>query len=136
VRGSDVVVTITTAARPVFDGDWLAEGAHVTAAGSNSLIRQEIDESAVRRAAVVCVDSRATALREAGDLLPALEKGRLQEGQLAELGEILAGTRPGRRDARQITLFESQGMAIQDLALALRLVAKARQQGLGTELPY
>jgi len=136
VRGSDVVVTITSSARPVFDGDWLEEGAHVTAAGSNALIRQEIDEKAVRRAGLVCVDSRPTALREAGDLLGPLEKGRLHEGQLAELGEILVGARPGRADPRQITLFESQGMAIQDLALAIRLVAKARQQGLGSELPH
>jgi alanine dehydrogenase len=136
VRGSDIVVTITSSARPVFDGDWLEEGAHITAAGSNSLIRHEIDEKTVRRAGVVCVDGRATALREAGDLLPALEKGRLQEGQLVELGELLTGTRSGRSDPRQITLFESQGMAIQDLALAVRLVALARQNGLGSELPY
>lgn len=136
VRGSDIVVTITSAARPLFDGDWLAAGTHVTAAGSNSLIRQEIDEKAVRRAGLVCVDSRATALREAGDLLPVLEKGRLHEGQLVELGEVVAGVRPGRSDSQQITLFESQGMAIQDLSLAVRLVALARSRGLGTELPY
>ncbi len=136
VRGSDIVVTITTAATPLFDGDWLEPGTHVTAAGSNSLIRREIDEKSVNRAGVICVDSRATALREAGDLLPALEKGRLHEGQLIELGEVLCGTRPGRTDPGQITLFESQGMAIQDLAVAVRLVALARQQGLGKELPY
>ena len=136
VRGSDIVVTITSAAKPVFDGDWLEAGAHVTAAGSNSLIRQEVDEKTVRRAGLVCVDSRATALREAGDLLPALEKGRLHEGQLVELGEVVAGFRPGRADPQQITLFESQGMAIQDLAVAARVVALARQRGLGSELPY
>lgn len=136
VRGSDIVVAVTTSARPVFDGDWLEVGAHVTAAGSNSMIRQEIDEKTVRRASRVCVDARATALREAGDLLPALEKGRLHEGQLVELGEVLTGMRPGRGDSRQITLFESQGMAVQDLALAVRLVALARQKGLGSELPY
>ena len=136
VRGSDIVVTITTAATPLFDGDWLEAGAHVTAAGSNALIRREIDEKTVRRAGIVCVDSRATALREAGDLLPALEKGHLHEGQLAELGEVLCGTRPGRVDPAQITLFESQGMAIQDLAVGVRLVALARQRGLGMELPY
>lgn len=136
VRGSDIVVTITTASTPLFDGDWLEAGAHVTAAGSNALIRREIDEKTVRRAAVVCVDSRATALRESGDLLPALEKGQLHEGQLAELGEILCGLRPGRTDPAMITLFESHGMAIQDLALGVRLVALARQKGLGMTLPY
>jgi ornithine cyclodeaminase len=136
VRGSDIVVTITTANTPLFDGDWLEPGAHVTAAGSNALIRREIDEKAVGRAGVICVDSRATALREAGDLLPALEKGRLHEGQLVELGELLCGLRPGRTGPEQITLFESQGMAIQDLAMAVRLVALAREQGIGAELPY
>lgn len=136
VRGADVVVTITSAATPLFAGDSLEAGVHVTAAGSNALIRREIDEKAVQRAARVCVDSRATALREAGDLLPALEKGRLAEGQLVELGEVIAGMRPGRGAATDITLFESQGMAIQDLAVARRLLALAREQGRGVELPY
>jgi ornithine cyclodeaminase len=136
VAGSAVVVTITTAATPVFDGDWLDAGTHITAAGSNSLVRREIDEAAVRRAAVVCVDARATALKECGDLLPLLEKGRLHEGQMVELGEVIAGVRPGRGDARQITLFESHGMAIQDLALARRVLDQARNRGLGMELPY
>jgi ornithine cyclodeaminase len=136
VEGSDVVVTITSAASPLFEGEWLAPGSHVTAAGSNALIRREIDEAAVRRAALVCVDSRATALRECGDLLPLLEKGRLQESQMVELGEVIAGLRPGRSDASQITLFESQGMAIQDLALARRVLEAARDRGLGTPLPW
>jgi len=135
VSGSDVIVTITTASSPLFDGDWLDAGTHVTAAGSNSLVRREVDETAVRRAAVVCVDARATALKECGDLLPLLEKGRLHEAQLVELGEVIAGLRAGRGDARQITLFESHGMAIQDLALARRVLDAARGQGLGTDLP-
>jgi ornithine cyclodeaminase len=133
-RDSDIVVTITTSATPVFEGAWLAEGCHVNAAGSNALIRREIDEKAVARAGLVCVDSRATALAECGDLLPALEKGRLHAGQLVELGEIVAGVRPGRQSAQQITLFESQGMAIQDLALGVRLLKLARAQGVGQEV--
>lgn len=136
VRDCDIVVTITAATTPLFKSEWLAAGTHVNAAGSNALIRREIDEETVARAALVCVDSRATALREAGDLLPALEKGRLAEGQLVELGEIIAGIRPGRPNAAAITLFESQGMAIQDLAVAVRLLKLAQTQGLGVELPY
>lgn len=134
VRDVGIVVTITTASAPLFEGDWLEAGAHVTAAGSNALIRREIDERTVLRAACVCVDSRATALREAGDLLPALEKGRLAEGQMVELGELIAGVRPGRRTAEDITLFESQGMAIQDLAVAHRVLLAARERGLGREV--
>ncbi len=135
VRGSDVVGTVTTASQPLFDADWLEAGTHVNAAGSNALIRQELSEAAIRRCDVVCVDTVATALAEAGDLLPLLEKGRLHSRQLVELGEVIAGRHPGRTAPGQITLFESQGLAIQDLAVAARVVAAARQAGLGTELP-
>lgn len=135
VRGSDIVVTATTATTPVVFGDWLESGMHVNAVGSNALTRRELDEKAVARASLVCVDSRATALREAGDLLPVLEKGRLHEGQLVELGELIAGIRPGRPNDEAVTLFESQGMAIQDLAVARRLLDLAQERHLGTPLP-
>lgn len=134
VRGSDIVVTITTSATPVFDGEWIAPGTHVNAAGSNSLLRREIDETTVRKADPVVVDSRPSAMKEAGDLLPALEKGRLHSGMLAELGEVIAGTRAGRTTPEQVTLFESQGMAIQDLAIAAEMAKLARAQGVGEEL--
>lgn len=133
-RASDIVVTITTSATPVFDGEWLSPGTHVNAAGSNSLLRQEIDETTVRKAAVVVVDSRPSAQKEAGDLLPALEKGRLHIGALTELGEVIAGTRAGRTTSDQITLFESQGMAMQDLIIAAELAKIAREKKVGAEI--
>lgn len=136
VRGSDVVGTVTTAAKPLFDAEWLKPGAHINAAGSNALIRQELSEAAVRRCDIIAVDSVPTALAEAGDLLPLLEKGRLHERQLLELGDVIAGRRAGRESAGQITLFESQGMAIQDLAVALRVVQAAEARGLGVPLPF
>src|SRR5258707_10436076 len=134
VRGSDVVVTITTSATPVFDGEWLGPGTHVNAAGSNSLLRREIDETTVLRSRPVVVDSRPSAMKEAGDLLPALEKGRLHAGALVELGEVIAGTRAGRTTPDQITLFESQGMAMQDLVIAAQLARMARERGVGVEV--
>jgi len=136
VRGSDVVGTVTTAAQPLFEADWLESGAHINAAGSNALIRQELSEATVRRCAVIAVDSVPTALAECGDLLPLLEKGRLHERQLLELGDVIAGRRAGRESAGQITLFESQGMAIQDLAVAWRVVQAAETRGLGVPLPF
>jgi len=134
VRGSDIVVTITTSATPVFSGEWVAPGTHINAAGSNSLLRREIDEATVAKAHVVVVDSRPSAQKEAGDLLPALEKGRLHLGALTELGEVIAGTRPGRTSPDQVTLFESQGMAMQDLIIASELARLARAQGVGQEV--
>ncbi|HJW23839.1 MAG TPA: ornithine cyclodeaminase family protein [Rhodocyclaceae bacterium] len=136
VRGSDIVGTVTTAATPLFEADWLESGAHINAAGSNALIRQEVSEAAVRRCALVCVDSVPTALAEAGDLQPLLEKGRLHQRQLVELGDVIIGRRSGRTVPEDITLFESQGMAIQDLAIAVRVLAAARERGLGQTLPW
>ena len=135
VRGSDLVGTVTTATQPLFDAEWLEPGTHINAAGSNALIRQELSEATLRRCALIAVDAVPTALAEAGDLLPLLEKGRLHARQLVELGDILTGRHAGRASAEQITVFESQGMAIQDLAVALRVVAAARARGLGAELP-
>ena len=80
------------------------------------------------------VDSRPSAMKEAGDLLPSLEKGRLHVGALTELGEVIANMRPGRKNAEQITLFESQGMAMQDLIIASELARMARAKGLGNEV--
>jgi len=135
VRGSDVIGTVTTAAQPLFDAAWLEPGVHINAAGSNSLIRQELSETAIRRCDLVTVDSVPTALAEAGDLLPLLEKGRLHSRQLVELGDVIVGRHAGRANSGQITLFESQGMAIQDLAVALRVLAAAELQDMGIEMP-
>lgn len=135
VRGSDLVGTVTTAAQPLFDADWLEPGTHINAAGSNALIRQELSEATLKRASLIAVDAVPTALAEAGDLLPLLEKGRLHSRQLVELGDIMVGKQAGRTSAEQITVFESQGMAIQDLAVGLRVLAAARERGFGVELP-
>lgn len=136
VSGSDIVSTITTASSPLFDAAWLSPGTHINAAGSNSLIRREVGEDVLKVCKPIVVDSVDTALKEAGDLLPVLEKGRLNERQLVELGDVIVGSHPGRAKPEDITLFESQGLAIQDIAVAVRLEALAREQGMGVELPY
>ncbi len=136
VKGSDIVGTVTTSATPLFDAKWLSPGTHINAAGSNSLIRREIGEDVLKACQTIVVDSVDSALKEAGDLLPWLEKGRLSEHQLVELGDVIVGRHPGRTSPDEITIFESQGMAIQDIAVAVRLEALARERGVGVELPY
>ncbi len=135
-RESDIVVTSTTSTLPVLEGAWIAAGTHINAMGSNSLVRRELDEAAVNRADTICVDSRETALLEAGDLLPGLEKGRFTARRLVELGDILTGLRPGRKLPGDVSLFESQGLAIQDVALGVELLQHAKLAGLGQTLPY
>lgn len=135
VKGAHIVNVITKSAVPVLLGEWLEPGQHINAAGSNSLVRRELDEAAVSRCDVIAVDSRGTARAECGDLLPAVEKGLLHWEGLAEIGEIMIGQRQGRVSADQITLFESQGMGLEDLYVADSLVRTALSQGIGRSFP-
>jgi alanine dehydrogenase len=129
VADADIVVTATTSPTPVFQGAWLAPGAHITAVGSFTPETRELDEETLRGATLV-VDQRAAALAEAGEL-----QGR-SGGDLIELGEILSGRNPGRIDEVQRTVFKSVGNAIQDLVVAARAYEQARAQGVGEELAF
>jgi alanine dehydrogenase len=134
VRGMDVVITSTNAREPLFDGHWLETGAHVNAIGSNALIRREIDDTTVRRSAVIVVDSKEQARLECGDLLGPLERGLIHWEQVRELGDVVAGHITGRRQASDITLFESHGLAIWDLAAGMAVYDAAKAKGIGREM--
>jgi ornithine cyclodeaminase/alanine dehydrogenase-like protein (mu-crystallin family) len=133
LEGAGVVTTITTAADPLFPADQVQAGAHVNAAGSNSLVRRELDPRLPRQARVV-VDSRAQARQEAGDLLVAVERGWLDWDRLPELGEVVAGQAAGRRNDDEITIFESQGLGVQDVVVAGHLYERACERGLGEDV--
>ena len=135
LKGAHVVNVITKSATPVLPGEWLQPGQHINAAGSNAMNRVELEEAAVKRCDLVTVDSRGTAQNECGDLLAAVEKGMLHWESLTEIGEVIAGRMPGRTSAQQITLYESHGMGIQDIYVAHRLLALARERNVGVDLP-
>ncbi len=118
ISEATIVVTVTTAREPVFDSAALLPGCHINAAGSNHHRRAEIDAEAVSRAQVVAVDSLEQAQMEAGDLIAAHAAGRFGWGRAVELSAIVAGASPGRTSGEDITLFESQGLAIEDLVAA------------------
>jgi len=134
VEGSRIVVTATTSARPVFDGRHLEPGTHVNAMGSNSLLKCEVDEAAVRRADLVVVDSIEQAKLESGDLLGPIERGHLSWARVRELDDVVAG-RVGRRTREEITLFESHGLGLEDVAAAARTYELARERGFGLQVP-
>ena len=133
--GASIVATATTAREPVFPADAVADGTHVNAAGSNALIRREIDERLVRRAGLVVVDSRSQARLECGDLLIPAERGWLDWDQLVELSAVVAGQARGRQSDSEVTLFESQGLGLQDVAVAGHVYQKAVDAGLGQQIP-
>lgn len=135
VEGADIVITITTAKTPVFDGRWLAAGSHVNAAGSNFAEKQEIDEATVTAARLIVVDSKEQARIECGDLIGPVSRGLLAWDQVHELGEVVAGKIPGRERAGDVTLFESQGIALEDMAVAAIVYRRALEGKVGRQLP-
>ena len=135
VRGADVIVIATSSREPVIEREWLAPGAHINAVGASMPAARELDVATVAAAALFC-DSRESLRNEAGEFQLATSEGAIagEEHVRAELGEVLAGLRPGRADARELTLFRSLGLAIEDIAAAQLAVANARAQDLGTEV--
>jgi len=136
VRGADIIVTATSSATPVLRGDWIGDGAHINAVGAPRPDWRELDSDAVRRARVF-VDSRAGALAEAGDLLLPMAEGAITPAHIqGEIGEVLAGKIPGRTNEREITLFKSLGMAVEDVATAHHVYTRAREMGVGEEISF
>jgi len=135
VRGSDIVVTATTANRPVVEGRWLAPGMHLNAVGSNFAEKQELDAEAVGRSDVVAADSIEQSKMEAGDLIQAFGRDLSRWATVRELADIVASKVPGRTNENQITLFKSNGLAIEDVAVGGRVYEIARERGMGREIP-
>ncbi len=135
VQGADIVVTVTTSQAPVIESDWVEPHAFVAAIGSNYRNRAEVPAELVARAQTVVVDQLAAAQLESGDLIQAAEAGKFDWSQAVELGSVVAG-RWERPDRPGITLFESHGIALWDLAAATVVVAEARRRGSYEEIEF
>jgi ornithine cyclodeaminase len=135
VGEADVVVTATTAQSPVVLNRWVRPGTHLNGMGAANAQAQEVDEELVVRADCLAVEER-TAAAVPGDLGIPLKKGLIQSEQLIEVGRILAGEAPGRQRSEDVTFFKSTGIAIQDLAVAARVVERALARGIGTHCPF
>lgn len=136
VRSADIVCTTTHAASPVLRREWLRAGTHINSVGYNTSGEGEIDAATIRDALVV-VESRAAALAPppagAVELLHAIDRGDIGADHIAaEIGQVAAGSMPGRTDDRQLTLYKSTGVAVQDAAAAALVLRTARQRGVGT----
>ena len=134
VQQADIVITATSAHEPLFDGHWLRPGSHITAIGAHLPNAREVDSVPIQRATVV-TDQTSACLAEAGDLVIPLAAGEIQPEHIrAEMGEIVAGKKPGRTSSQEITFFKSVGLAVQDVAVAALVVKKAMAAGVGTVL--
>ncbi len=134
-EGVDVLVAVTNSANPVITGDMLIPGTHVNAAGNNSWLKRELDTAAVMQFDIVAVDDVEQAKYECGELMRAAETGRFSWDRAIPIHEVVAGTRQGRTHVEDLTLFESQGLALEDLAAARIVYEKAKDRGVGITLP-
>ena len=134
--GAEVVCTTTAAREPVVEKRWLAPGAHVNAVGSCFPTTRELDTETVAHSSFF-TDRRESCLNEAGDDILAAAEGAVGPDHIkAELGDVLAGMHPGREHEDELTVFESLGIAVEDLASAELVVRRAREQGVGTEVDF
>ena len=135
VMDMDIVVTTTPSASPVVLRDWVSPGTHINAIGADAAGKQELDPTILRVAKVV-IDDWAQA-RHSGEINVPLSKGEITPEMIyGSLGEIVAGKKPGRENPEEITVFDSTGLVIQDLALGYAIYLKARERGLGEEKDF
>jgi len=134
VRNADIVCTTTSAREPVLNGAWLSPGTHINAVGASQASARELDSATVVRSRLY-VDRRESALKEPGDILVPLNDGDIGPDHIvAEIGELLIGKGAARRDDREITLFKSLGLAVEDLASASYVYAEAMRTGAGVDV--
>jgi ornithine cyclodeaminase/alanine dehydrogenase-like protein (mu-crystallin family) len=138
VQGTDIAIAITNVRtlEPVIIGDWLEPGMHINAAGANSLARRELDDAAVMRCSIIAADAVDQAKIECADLVMPIDSGILSWDAVLELGQVVTGKASGRASANDITLFESQGIALEDVAVAAHIFERAKTEGVGEALPF
>lgn len=134
VAEADVVCTITNSREPVIDGAKLRAGTHVNAAGSNGWMRREVDDETIKRASLIVADDVSDAKIECGELIWAAERRLFRWETAVELRDVVGGRVAGRPTKDAITLFESQGLAIEDVAAGMHVYRKAKQQGIGRDV--
>ncbi|HEX6984143.1 MAG TPA: ornithine cyclodeaminase family protein [Planctomycetaceae bacterium] len=136
VMEKDIVVTATNSTTPVFDGRLIGEGTHLNVIGSNFLRKAEIDVETVRRADIVVCDSVEACRLEAGDFVAAIEAGVKSWENMQDLAAVATGAATNRARPEDVTLFKSVGLAIEDVALGHEVYRRARDAGVGRELPF
>lgn len=131
---ADIICTATSSPTPIFDGSKVKEGTHINGIGSHTPNARELDTEIIKRSRFIA-DSREACLKEAGDIMIPIKEGAVSEKHIcAELGEIILGRKPGRMGNKEITLFKSNGLAIQDVATAKLVYEKALKAKIGVNV--
>lgn len=133
IKGADIIVTVTPVREPILMDEWITEGTHINAVGADAPGKQELDPRILKRAKIIVDDLEQAS--HGGEMNVPLSKGLItREDVHAELGEVITGKKPGRTSREEITVFDSTGLAIQDIATAWAVYQKAKRTGKGVEI--
>lgn len=136
VRDADIVCTVSAAHDPILTADMIGDGVHINLVGSSRAGPREVDDALVARGRLFA-DHKEGVLRQGAEVLHAMAAGLIDDNHvLGEIGEVMAGTRAGRRSHRDITIYKSLGSIVQDLASGWFLYGRARDMGVGVEAPF
>ncbi|HEY8713808.1 MAG TPA: hypothetical protein VIM00_00425, partial [Candidatus Acidoferrum sp.] len=135
LEGAEIICTATTSSQPVITGVDVAPGMHLNAIGVNHAHKRELDGPAVNCAQLIVTDSLEQARQEAGDLILAFDQDESRWSGVKLLADVVGGNIHGRTNVNEVTLFKSNGIASWDLAVAVKVLARAREKKLGRELP-
>lgn len=133
VENADVIVTVTSSSVPVFDGSKVKPGCTISGIGTYEPEKHELDSELIRRASKIYCDSVDAVLSESGDLLIPLDEEIISKEDITgDLGDVKLGKIPGRTSDDEIIVFESVGVAVQDLCAAKVILDKAKEKNIGT----
>lgn len=135
VNDADIITTVTTSKKAVFNGRLVKKGAHINGVGSYTPVMEELDEYIVQNADKIYMDSKSAVLSESGDFIIPIQKGLIDESKInGELGEVICGKIQGRISEDEITIYETVGIAVMDVVTAYKIYEKAAKAKIGTNV--
>lgn len=135
VNDADIITTVTTSKKAVFNGRLVKKGAHINGVGSYTPVMEELDEYIVQNADKIYMDSKSAVLSESGDFIIPIQKGLIDESKInGELGEVICGKIQGRIFEDEITIYETVGIAVMDVVTAYKIYEKAVKAKIGTNV--
>ncbi|OLS26800.1 MAG: Alanine dehydrogenase [Candidatus Heimdallarchaeota archaeon LC_3] len=136
LKDSDILTCATISANPLFDGDKIPEGTHLSSIGAHSPTTREFDSRIIERASTIVAGLKEACLTEAGDFIIPINEGIIKEDDIISIGDIIVGKKSGRENEREITLFKSVGISAQDVAVAKLVYDRAVEKGIGINIDF
>ncbi|MFX0007061.1 MAG: ornithine cyclodeaminase family protein [Promethearchaeota archaeon] len=136
LSNTDIIVAATTSTTPLFSGNKVSEGTHISSIGAHAPDARELDSIIIRRASLLTAGLKEACLAEAGDYIIPIEEGLITENDIISIGEIITNNKPGRTSDSEITVFKSVGISAQDVAVGKLVYDKALKKGIGQDIEF